>query len=325
MSDVRSSPPERRKKFSRTFFPALAFFLALFAAALFLTDPETFAESILDGISLWAVCVLPAAFPFLFLTALITALPPFAAFSRKISPLAEKLFRVSGAGAGAALLASVSGYPVGAKLFLDLQSGGKIRKEETLRLACLVTTSGPPFLVGTVGAMMFQSAALGWVLLFSHLAGVWLVCFAMRFFAKPAPGAPPLPKPADPNLLYDSLWNAVVSVLCVGGFIALFTCFGEMLASLGLFRLLGGSVYAEGLVRGLLEMTTGCNVLCGDPAPFAAALSCALVTFGGLCVLCQEIAYLSRAGVPTLPFLGVKFLQALVAFAICYPLACLVL
>lgn len=323
---MRSSlESERRSR--RAVFPTLAFFLVLLLSALFLSDPERYAKSILDGISLWAAAVLPAAFPFLFLTALLTALPPFFAFSKKISPAAGRIFRVSGAGAGAAILASVSGYPVGAKLYLDLHQNGLVNHEERFRLACLVTTSGPPFLVGTVGSMMYQSPALGWILLLSHLSGVWLVCLLMRCLSKPAQNAssslrPPL---QNPTLLYDSLWGAVVSVLCVGGFIALFCCFGEMLSALGVFSLFGGSPFAEGILRGLLEMTTGCSVLSNIKTPLSAATSCALVTFGGFCVLCQEIAYLSRAGIKTLPFVLCKLLQALFAFAICFLLSSLLL
>lgn len=306
--------------------PALAFFLALFCAAMFLSDPETYARSVLKGISLWAAGVLPATFPFLFLTALMTALPPFSRFSQKISPPAGKLFLVSGAGAGAAILSAVSGYPVGAKLVSDLSAEGRLGREERFRVACLASTSGPPFLVGTVGAMMFQSAALGWVMLLSHLLGVWTVCFFMRFFARSAPPAaePPAYR-ANPNVMYETLYHAVISILCVGGFIALFSCLGDMLASLGLFRLFGESAYAKGILQGLLEMTTGCAALSEKPTALSAALAVGVVTFGGMCVLCQELSYLTRAGVKTLPFLGVKLLQALLAAAIAYPLALLAL
>lgn len=302
-------------------FSALIFAIVLLAIAIFLSAPDRYAKSISDGITLWAVSVLPATFPFLFLTALLTALPPFSAFARKVSPIAGKLFRVSGAGAGAAILASVSGYPVGARLFFDLKSAGRIQKSETFRLSCLVTTSGPPFLVGTVGAMMFGSAKAGWILLFSHLIAVWTVCFFLRFKSKPLPKTSLPPLKQNPDLLYDSLFHAVISVLCVGGFIALFYCFGDMLEGVGFFRLLGGNQLTEGVVRGLLEMTTGCAVLSKSPSPLTLALCCSLVTFGGLCVLCQQLAYLMRAGVRPLPFLGVKLLQAILAFMLCFLLA----
>ena len=302
--------------------------IVLFAMTVFLTSPVRYAQSIGTGISLWAASVLPATFPFLFLTALLTSLRPYAVFSRKISPVAGKLFRISGAGGGAAVLSAVSGYPVGARLVCDLSEKNLISRSEVFRLSCLCSTSGPMFLVGTVGGLMFQNVGTGWVMLISHLVAIWSVCFALRFTAKPVLYALPAEKPASFNALYDSLWNAVVSILCIGGFIALFYCFSQMLCDLGVFSFLssltGGSPYAEGICRGLLEMTTGCAFLSSFQTPLAAALCAALVTFGGLCVLCQQAAYLTKVGVKMLPFLGVKLLQAVLAFAICYPLALLI-
>ena len=312
------SVPPKKSKTKLSVLSIIVSAVVLLAIALFLSNPAKYAKSILTGIDLWAVSVLPATFPFLFLTALVTALPPFLALTRKISPLFERIFRVSGAGAGVAVLAALSGYPVGARLFFDLKQSGRIAKTETFRLACLVTTSGPPFLVGTVGSLMFGSAKAGWILLLSHLSAIYIMCILLGIFGKKESFSPPLP-PSKPNsnLLYDTLWNAVVSVLCVGGLIALFYCFGEMLGSIGLFSVFGSNPFAEGVLRGLLEMTTGCSILSKIGSPLALGFSCALVTFGGFCVLFQQLAYLTRAGVKPLPFLAVKLLQAALAFALC--------
>lgn len=304
-------PAQKRRSRSVTIYVLFVFLLLLFA--FFLSDPATYAKSVSKGIGLWAVNVLPATFPFLFLTALLTSLPPFHALAGKLSPYAGRLFRVSGAGGGVALLSAFSGYPVGARLIGDLHSSGRISQSEVFRLACLATTSGPPFLVGTVGAVMFQSAKAGWILLASHLLSIYTVCFLLRFSGSRLP--PSRLPPPDKVDLFEAVSRSVLSVLCVGGFIALFYCFGDMLGALGLLR---GGILKEGVIRGLLEMTAGCAVLSRSPSPLTLSLSCALVTFGGACVLCQELAFLSRASVKAAPFVCVKFLQAVLSFGICY-------
>lgn len=296
----------------------------LFAMLLFLSSPAKYAKSVTDGISLWAAGVLPAVFPFLFLTALFTGTGAFEKLSEKLSRPMGALFRVSGAGGGAAILSAVSGYPVGARTVADLKKAGGIGEEETFRLACLCSTSGPMFLVGTVGDLMYGSAAAGWVLLASHLLSVWTVCFFLRFTGKALPAARGLKRGG--GTLYDSLYNAVISILCVGGCIALFSCFGQMLLDLGVSfaPLFGGNErYGEGVMRGLIEMTTGCAALKGEFSPLSLATSCALVTFGGLCVLCQQLAFLTRAGVKALPFLLVKTAQAALSFLVCFALSSL--
>lgn len=294
--------------------------LPLAATAVFLTDPARYARSVLEGVSLWAECVLPAAFPFLFFTGLLTALPAFRSAADRLARPVGRLYRVSNAGGGAALLAALSGYPVGAKMVLDLSERGLLARGEEQRLAALVTTSGPSFLVGTVGGMMFSDLKAGWLLFFCHLVAVRLVCLLFR--GRGRRGSVPREVLSPPrNILYESVYNAVISVLCVGGFIALFSCIGQMLSDLGLFALLsplfGGGALGEGVLKGLLEMTAGCAALSKSGSFFALPLCCALVTFGGSCVLCQQAAYLTRAGVKLLPFLGIKLLQSAVAFGAC--------
>lgn len=307
---------------AKKFTSALLFTVVLFAMAVFFSSPARYAHCILEGISLWAATVLPATFPLLFLTALMTGLTPFIKISQKLSPIAGKLFRVSGAGGGAAVLSALSGYPVGAKLVFDARENGRVSQEETFRLSCLCSTSGPMFLVGTVGCLMYGSAKAGWIALCAHLLSVWFVFFLLRFRAKPVRTAPPTPT-KSPISLYEVLYHSILSVLCVGGLIALFYCFSQMLSDIGLFTFARGIPYAEGVLRGLLEMTTGCSLLSASRTPLSLALSCALVTLGGVCILCQQISYLSRAGVKTLPFLTIKFVQAVLAFALCYALALL--
>ena len=308
------------KKISRYFAPLIV----IVAMVFFLVFPERYIGCVKDGISLWAVSVLPATFPFLFLTALFTRFHLFSRLSRAISPLAKKAFRVSGEGGCIAVLSLLSGYPVGARAVLDLYERGAVKKGETFRLACLCSTTGPMFLVGVVGASMFQSPLLGWILLLSHDIGVLLVCFALRFSAKPVQSVTlAIPQTKQENLLYDSIYSSVISILCVGGSIALFYAFGQMIADLGAF--LPFDATSEAVLRGLMEMTSGCVLLAQNPSPLSLALCCFLVTFGGLCVLAQQIAYLSRAEVKILPFLGVKLLQAILAGGICYLFGLLIL
>lgn len=303
----------------KKFFPYLTAILIALVMACFLAFPKRYAALVLEGITLFAISVLPATLPFLFLTNILTRQQAFLKAAGRISPLAQKVFRVSGAGALCAILAALSGYPVGARTVLDLSSRGSISKQECFRLACLSSTSGPMFLVGAVGAGMFQSAALGWILFLSHLLGVYLVCFVMRFIGKPVKEqSVPLFNNQGGNPLMDS----VLSVLAVGGAIAIFYAFS------GIFRdalsLVGvNNHYVIALITGLIEMTSGCKLLSGLGGPYSAALAAFLVTLGGGCVLLQQMSFLSRAGVKALPFIGVKLLQGAVAAGIALGLSAL--
>ncbi len=284
----------------------------LVAILFFLVSPARYGQSVLDGISLWAVCVLPATFPFLFLTSLFTRFPLFGKISKAVAPTAGRLFRVSGTGGCAAVLGALSGYPVGARTVYDLIQSGMIGKDESFRLACLATTTGPMFLIGAVGSGMLGRPALGALMFVCHLIGVWTVSFVLARGKKRPSAAAPLPQKGG-NALYESLYGSVISILCVGGSIALFYAFGQIVLDI----LPPMPSWAEGLVRGLLEMTSGCKAF-DSCTPLSLAVCCFFVTFGGVCVLVQELAFLTEAGIKPLPFLGVKLLQGLLAGLLCY-------
>ena len=300
-------PFKKRAMYAIAAAPILA------AMVLFLLSPARYGACVLEGISLWASCVLPATFPFLFLTALLTRGTLYDRAAGKAAPFFSKFFRVSGAGGCAAILSALSGYPVGARTTLDLTLSGQVSHEERFRVACLASTTGPMFLVGAVGGGMFSSPSLGWLMLACHYFGVFFVCFLLRFTGSPQKSVA-APAQKRGNALYDSLYSSVISILCVGGSIALFYAFSQMVLDL----LPPMPPYAEGAVRGLFEMTAGCKAFSADPSPFALAGCVFLTTFGGLCVLVQQLAFLSQAGIRTGRFVAVKLVQAILAGGICY-------
>ena len=302
------------------FASVLLFLCSLIAMAFFLAFPVRYTESVREGVSLWAISVLPATFPFLFLTALFTRNKCFSRVSACVSPIAGGLFAVSGAGGSAALLSALSGYPVGARAVSDLYLKGYLPKEEAFRTACLATTTGPMFLVGAVGARMFHSALAGWLMLISHLVAVWAVCVLLRIGKKSALSSP-APVRGDGNIS-DLIYEAVISILCVGGAIALFYAFGQMLTDLGAFAGIENQTVV-GILRGLLEMTSGCACLAAEVSPLSLATACFLVTFGGLCVIVQQWTFLSKTQIKLLPFLGVKLVQGALAGALCFALCLL--
>ena len=298
---------------------AAAFLLLVLFAAVFLSSPARFGQSVLNGLMLWLTAIVPTALPLLVVLSLMVRSPAFLSLTRRLSPFAEKLFRIPGAGAGAMLLSLLSGYPAGARTVAELASDGRLQKGDVFCTTCLASTSGPAFCLGAAAAM-FGSPAAGMVLFGSHLLAVWSAGFLLprltRHKAEPAP--PPLPKAREP--FSALLISAVQAVLSVGALIALFFCLKEMLFSI----LPPLSGYGEGVLSGLLEVTAGVSALANLKTPLSLALAAAEVSFGGLCVNAQQLSFLAGTGVKMLPFLLVKCAHGLLAFAFCYPLALLV-
>ena len=342
------------------------------AAALLLLflalRPQRCAAACAEGIALWAKAVLPALFPFLLLTGATAGLRGAdknrtrggrASKKGRAQKIGTKLraplraLGLSAAGAGAFLTSALSGYPVGSRAVADLYAGGRIGRGEAVRLSALCSTSGPMFVLGTVGSGMFGGGGAGAVLLAAHLLGVLSVYFVLRFFEwrrsargrKDAFSRPPAggqtsrgaPRPTERAAakeraakelsLGEVVQNAVLAVLGVGGFIAAASVLLCVLEDLYLLRppqeLLtlclrpfGLEGCAAGTVCGLIESTRGCAALAGAgeaALPFAAFT----ITFGGASILAQQLAFLKKAGVRAGRFVAVKAAQGAAAFAFC--------
>ena len=301
--------------------------------------PQRYSSACMNGIALWAGAVLPSLFPFFVLTSILTGMGAADGLSAKLSPAAQKI-KLPGCAAYCFLLSVFSGYPVGARTIADLSARGALDSRSAGRTAILCSTSGPMFLRGSVGGAMFQSAAAGAVLLASHILGILAVCLlALPFARKPVrerrQNVLPTAAKAD-DVLRESVHGAVISILCVGGTIALFYVFAQALADVGalgllarplarLLRPFGAEQLADGFVSGLLEATRGCAALAGAGGTLALPLCAFLVTFGGACILAQQLGYLRRAGVGSGFFVACKALQGAAAFAICLGLSALFL
>lgn len=345
---IRTSPlSDRTRRFRRLYAVACAAALLLLLAL----RPQRYAAACAEGIALWAKVVLPALFPFLVLTAWIARSGMADGLGRKLSPLLRRC-GLPAASAGAFLLSIVSGYPVGSRVVADLQRRGEIGRADAERLSILCSTSGPMFILGSVGSAMFGSGKAGAVLLSAHLFGVLAVALPVLLFRNRSAAAEPSPSPAaqrsaeaaaqhllsarairapqaraPSDTLGETVREAVLSVLCVGGFIALANvalCATEDLLLLAPPRALaelclrpfGAQACAEGIVYGLIEATRGCAALAAAGAaglPFAAFA----ITFGGASILAQQLAFLRPAGVRAGRFIAVKAAQGCAAALFC--------
>ena len=309
---------------------------------LLVLRPQRYAAACAEGIALWAKVVLPALFPFLVLTAWIARSGMADGLGRKLSPLLRRC-GLPAASAGAFLLSIVSGYPVGSRVVADLQRRGEIGRADAEKLSILCSTSGPMFILGSVGSAMFGGGKAGTVLLTAHLFGVLAIALPVLLFRKRSAAAEPSPSPAaqrsaarairapqaraPSDTLGETVREAVLSVLCVGGFIALANvalCAAEDLLLLAPLRALaelclcpfGAQACAEGIVYGLIEATRGCAALAAADAaglPFAAFA----ITFGGASILAQQLAFLRPVGVRAGRFIAVKAAQGCAAALFC--------
>lgn len=303
---------------------------------LIILEPALCINSIYNGLSIWTKAVLPSLLPFMFFTKILTDLDFVGILTKKFSKITKLLFNAPSISAYIFCMSMISGYPVGAKLISEFYSAGVITSKQANKLTTFCSTSGPLFIIGSVGTAMFCNKQLGYVLFISHILSSILNGIIFRNFYKDN-----YEKTFDKTytnlneILPNSMSSSITSVLIVGGYIAIFFMLIDLINKFNLlsplnnlfeliFSPLGVDINASNaFLNGLLEISKGCSGLANLNLPLTnlGTMASFLISFGGFSVFFQAITFLSKCKVKMGFYLLQKtthaILSALITFILC--------
>ncbi len=300
---------------------------ALGMITLLLIEPEVYTKSVFNGLILFAMSVLPGMFPFFFYGKILTLSGFGDDFSAVLGKPFSKVYRTDKTSSYVFVMSLLSGYPVGARMLADFYENRLLDTDECKKISAFTSTGGPIFIVGTVGAGLFGDKRIGYVILAAHVLSALLNGLVYR--GKRTAEKPHLTKPAKSpdNVLSESINSAVLSVLTVGGYVALMGMAADALSNLKILDALSApfgliSETAAGIFRSVVisavEMTRGCLEIEKTAAslPLKIALASFAVSFGGLSVSLQSITFLSKCKIKAGFYLLSKTTQGLIGFLI---------
>jgi len=137
-----------------------------------------------------------------------------------------------------------------------------------------------------------------------------------------------LPSPSTVNRplstvnLLDIVTQSTSATLGIGAFLALFTMIITMLNHLGFMP---ANEVAKGIISSLIEITQGLQILSASNLTIKLSIPIfsALISFGGLSVAFQSMAFLSKCKIKFRFYLFAKLTQTIITFFICL-IICLV-
>ena len=307
------------------------YFSALILAVMliFAFNAPRYSKFTLDGITVWALSVLPSVFIFFVLSSLLCSLSLVSSLSKKLSPLSKRLFNLSGLSFYALFMSALSGYPTGAKITVELYKSGAISHEEAKTTALLSSTGSLSFFLGTIGNMLDTFSAL--LILACHFISVFISAFIFRNKDKAQSSSPYIYNNVD-NIIYNSIYSSVISVLILGGIITFYYVLIEMAFDFGilspfnyLFSLVfGNEALSKAFLTGIFESIKGIKLISLCQSKLVIPLIGFIITFGGFSVITQTAIYLKQAKIKTAPFVLIKLLQAVICFILLF-IICLLL
>ncbi len=299
---------------------AAAAILTIVCCILMVAFPSTVLRSARKAIDLWMLDVLPALLPFFICSGFLQNLGVMRYLRSGIFPFA---------------MSALSGYPMGAGIIGGLRRSGEVSLDEAKKMLSYCSTSGPAFMIGAVGAGMMGSGQIGMIIAVSHYAGALINGFVhggislnrrektrtVRYTHDEGGSR------IIQNSLYDALTDSILmSLKSVGIILAYIVMFMFITDIITVSGAMDGveKPWAESLLKGLFEMTVGCEAAAGCIG-ISDTVKCILCTFmiswGGLSVIGQTMSMLAETGISMGYVLGIKFTHGLFSAAAAFTIA----
>ena len=278
--------------------------------------PQFYLQTTLNGISAWALNVLPCLLPFIFFTKILSSFSLTEKISRLFAKPVKKIYNTSPIASFAFISSVVSGYPLGAKVTADLYENKQISRSDAFKMMSFCSTSGPMFIIGAVGAGMFSNALIGYLIFSAHIIGAILNGIIYRNIKiKELSSTKKIENTAKPSNLSSMVLDTSLSVISVGTSIAIFFV---VIASLSpILSFLPSNVSA--FIAGLIEITKGCLDISALPSiKQAILLASFVISFGGISTIFQSLALTATFKMPIKLVILQKFTHALISTFIAF-------
>ena len=281
----------------------------------FLLNVQRYSQVFLDGVSIWTNNILPTILPFMIFSAVATKSGGIQLLCKK-ERLTQRLFSAPQGTGWIYILALICGYPVGAKLIAEQSE--QLDTHACAKLASYCTTASPVFIFATLGNNCLHSTKCAIIILASHVTASVLNGLLYKNFWK---SATTYKQVSSNKPMFSCIIESVNSILVVGALIALFYTLCTMIYDLLPQWFSTNGLLATSFALGLLEMTTGCINVSSVANQFSATvLCCALISFGGLCVILQMMTFLSGCKIKTSTIVLTKATHCAFSTIICFVL-----
>lgn len=307
--------------------------VASLAAVSMILFPEVVLKSAQKGIALWANSVLPALLPFFICAEFMIRLGIPSLVGSFFEGAFQRIFRAPGSSAFVFIISITSGYPMGAKIIGQMRKRGELTDKEGIQILSFCSTSGPLFMLGTVGAGLLASPLAGVLISISHYISALIngIIFGVLLGEKKhgkIPGNKCI-RIADSedllsfsmlDVLTDSILSSLKTLGIICSYIIIFIYFTDLLEITGLPDIFK-STHERGFVKGLMEMTVGLDELSKSNL-IGLRLKCTiatfLISFGGFSVMAQSMSALEGLKMNPFIYLAIKLSHGLIGAATAY-------
>ena len=313
------------KKTSEKVISVIEVLLLLISAWYCITETTAVKAAVSEGMSRCLNILIPSLYAMLAVSSLLTESGLLGLIPNFIKKAAHKIFGMDDDCFLIFLFSMTAGYPTGAKMICSEYQNGHIEKNSAELLMGVCFGAGPAFIFGCISGQLYGNAAVGQTILISTILANILLALLI---------SPKLKKCSfktskkqsfhfSADMLTDCVMSAGRSMSGICLMVIIFAVVTSMLRTYGVLN-----VFSE-----LLSSLTGLpyetsNAICCSfmdvsaisqlPSGNYALLPeiCALVSFGGVCVMMQAAA-ITKGALSLRPLIALRSAAAVLSYFIC--------
>ena len=249
---------------------------AAIAMAILILDSRTAFRGAEQGINLCIRTVIPALFPFIFLSTILTNSSPG---NDRVLTFPAKLFGIPANASSIWIPAFLGGYPVGAQSVYQAYRNGNLSRQAAERLLAFCSNAGPSFLFGIL-TLKFQKLQTVFAIWLIQLIAAWTASRIIK------PDWQDNGNCAERKLKKRNPME--ITVLAMGKICGWVILFRILIFFLERWFLWIVPLNARILLIGLMELSNGCCMLdLVEDASVRFVIANVLLAFGGICVVLQ--------------------------------------
>lgn len=294
-------------------------FVSLIIFLLF--NSYTLSSTLKQNIELFLYKLLPAVFPYIFLTNILIESGLIYNLSFGMSKIASKIFHIPKHCCPAIIISLLMGYPNAAKYITELYKDNMICSKQAQILIGFTSNASPAYILSTIGISFYNSITLGIILLASHILsslilGILLGIKYKNIIQQTSNISYTLKKKTKGfEIISNSIFGTLKTLGIIFGFMAIFSCISNLICTT-----LNLSTNASCIIFSLAEITNGLNAIAfstlGETTKILVT-SFAL-SFGSLMILYQIYTVAHACNVNFGIFLKHKTLHGVLSATITY-------
>lgn len=288
----------------------ILYLLVIYLFFFLIKSPIPATESITQALKLCYTRVIPSLFPFLVLSELILSSHIAEHFGDVFGKPLSKFFKIQKISATAFIMGCLFGFPLGTKIAVSLYEKKYISKDETERLICFCSNTGPAFVIGLTASIL-NNTKIAFCIYMCQVVSAIIIGLFLR---KDSPVISNKNNHNDRDFslscIPNSISSSILPMLNICAFVCFFSCISasveNILVSLNL------NDYLQNFVTGFLEITNGIANLKYCPLNNSTVfLAAFFIGWSGISVILQSINITSKHSLCCKKYVISKLIQGI--------------